>query len=254
MTNYITHWIENCNLNIQCLNELLEEKSQIQQDGKKIRKCNASFFQRVTKTGESIKRSWLCFSPTTGRLYWFFCKLFDELKKSPFADDGYFDWKHAHDRLAHHETSATHLRSLINFNNLKNKSGRIDIEIEKQIENSALYWRKVLKRVIDVIIFLSERGLAFRGSNESLGNPNNGNFLGIIELLAKYDPFLKEHIENYGNCGSGRVNYLSSTIYEELIEEIGKAVHQEIIRRLKVAKIYSVSVDGTKDIGVTKIK
>ena len=96
-------------------------------------------------------------------------------------------------------------------------------------------------------MFIGERGLAFRGTNEILESPDNGNFLGIIEFLAKYDPFLKEHIEKYGNCGSGNVNYLFSTIYEELIEEIGCAVHREIMRRLKIARIYSVSLDGTKD-------
>lgn len=66
-------------------------------------------------------------------------------------------------------------------------------------------------------------------------------------MLSEYDPFLKKHLKNHGNCGSGCVNYFSSIIYEELIEEIEKAIHEEIIRRIKVAKIYSVSIDGTKD-------
>ena len=34
--------------------------------------------------------------------------------------------------------------------------------------------------------------LAFRGSEEVLGSPHNGNFLGIFELLARRDPILKE--------------------------------------------------------------
>lgn len=105
-----------------------------------------------------------------------FCKLFDQSNKSPFAQDGYFDWKHAQDRLISHETSQTHLKSIINFNKFINVSGRIDSELEKQINDSVLYWHKVLKRVIDVIMFLGERGLAFRGDNETLGNTHNGNF------------------------------------------------------------------------------
>lgn len=26
-----------------------------------------------------------------------------------------------------------------------------------------------------------------------LGEPDNGNFLGLVELLAKYDPFLRKY-------------------------------------------------------------
>ena len=58
--------------------------------------------------------------------------------------------------------------------------------------NERSFWRNVLKRLIDIVIFLSERNLAFRGSNEILGSPQNGNFLGLFELLAKRDFVLSE--------------------------------------------------------------
>ena len=50
--------------------------------------------------------------------------------------------------------------------------------------NERRFWRNVLERLIDIALFLSERNLAFRGSEEVLGSPHNGNFLGIFELLA----------------------------------------------------------------------
>lgn len=52
-----------------------------------------------------------------------------------------------------------------------------------------------------VITFLSERGLAFRRDNETLGSVHNGNYLGILELLGKFDPFLDEHLKKYRNKG-----------------------------------------------------
>ena len=58
--------------------------------------------------------------------------------------------------------------------------------------NERRFWRNVLERLIDIALFLSERNLAFRGSEEVLGSPHNGNFLGIFELLARRDPILKE--------------------------------------------------------------
>lgn len=53
--------------------------------------------------------------------------------------------------------------------------------------------------VISTIKFFTERGLAFRGDNELIGLSSNGNFLGILELLAEYDPFLATHLKERDN-------------------------------------------------------
>ena len=65
-----------------------------------------------------------------------------------------------------------------------------------------------MKRVVDVVRFLSIRGLAFRGNHEVFGVLDNGTYLRISELMAKFDLVLKAHIENYGNKGRGSVTYL----------------------------------------------
>lgn len=76
--------------------------------------------------------------------------------------------------------------------------------------------------MISVIVCIVERGLAFRGENETLGSTRNGNYLGILELLAEYDEFLRGILETHGNRGSGHTNYLSSTICKEIVNIIGK--------------------------------
>ena len=58
------------------------------------------------------------------------------------------------------------------------------------------YWCKVLMRIVSTVKFIAERGLAFRGADEVVGSPNNGNYLGILELLAEYDTFLSA-LSNY---------------------------------------------------------
>ena len=58
-----------------------------------------------------------------------------------------------------------------------------------------IYWKEVLRRVVSVVTFLVTHGLALRGSNEVFGSEHNGNYLGCIELLAEYDPFLAKHRE-----------------------------------------------------------
>ena len=54
--------------------------------------------------------------------------------------------------------------------------------------------KNVLHRVVNIVKFLAIRGLAFRGSEEKIDSQTNGNFLGIIELISQYDPFLAEHL------------------------------------------------------------
>ena len=69
---------------------------------------------------------------------------------------------------------------------------------------------------MSVIKFLCVRGLAFRGHDEIVGSSHNGNYLGLIELISEYDPFLAQHLSVHANKGRGHVSYLSSTICEEI--------------------------------------
>ena len=48
-----------------------------------------------------------------------------------------------------------------------------------------------LKRIIDVTLFLGDRGLAFQDSSQRIGDTNNGNIFGLIELLSHCDTILK---------------------------------------------------------------
>ena len=77
--------------------------------------------------------------------------------------------------------------------------------------------------------------------NELLCSPSNGNYLGIMEL-SQLDTFLAEHICQHGNKGRGNTSYISSTIFEELIEWMGQKVLSIIIvAEIKSAKYFSIS-------------
>lgn len=62
------------------------------------------------------------------------------------------------------------------------------------MEGEKCYWCEVLKHVVVVIQFLNERGLPFCGDDEIIGSSHNGKFLGILEVVSQFDPFLVEHI------------------------------------------------------------
>lgn len=80
--------------------------------------------------------------------------------------------------MIEHETSKNHIKVLIDYTGRSQLIGRI--YLAEQMEKSVKYWREVLKRVLRA--FLSEKGLASRGDNETLGSPNNGTYLEILEL------------------------------------------------------------------------
>ncbi len=42
--------------------------------------------------------------------------------------------------------------------------------------------------------------MAFRGHSAVFGNPSNGNYLVILELISQFDSFLKAHIEKIWEC------------------------------------------------------
>lgn len=210
------------------------------------RRCTTAVFSRRAKNGELIKRSWLCYSPHTGRVYCYICKLLSPGQQK-LAGEGYCKWKHVGEKLAQHERSKQHTTNAINLVDRSNVLGRIDVLQQKEIEKNYNYWRNILQRCISVIRLLAERGLAFRGDDEVVKSSSNGNYLGVLELLADYDSFLAEHIRLHANRGSGHTNYLSSTVCDELIEMIGKDILHIIVERVKKSKYYSVSVDSTPD-------
>lgn len=226
------------------------------QDGKKIsesRKCRTSFFFKELKNNEKVKRDWLIYSPSTGKVFCFPCKLFgsNAMASNPFCTEGFNDWKHAGQSIPYNENSKEHRRCLMTFMKRSNEAGRIDSDLQVQLNKEKEYWREVLRRLVSVIKYLAARGLPFRGDTETFGHPNNGNYLGILELLSEYDPFLKDHVKRYGSAGSGQASYLSSATCDELIEIMGKRVLEEIIKEVKAAKYYSISVDSTPNVSHT---
>ena len=180
------------------------------------RYCSKSFFTRIHPlTGESAERIWLCYSPSIGKVFCFACKLLSRIT-SPFTQ-GFNAWKHADERISSHGNSQQHREAMVIMCTRKTSIGRVDCHIIQEFENQRQCWRKVIERAVSVITFLIERGLPLREKDEVIGSPSNGNYLGVMEVLSKYDSFLAQHITMFVNKGRGHTSYLSSTICEELI-------------------------------------
>ena len=149
--------------------------------------------------------------------------------------------------VSENESCKGHLEAIITLAQRGKKSGRSYHELAKQESEICGFWNQVLQRVISTIKSIAERGLAFRGDNEIVGSPHNGNYLGILELLSEYDTFLSAHIKMHANKGGGHTSYLSSTFCEEIINLMGSQVLKCIFCSIKKSKYFSVSVDSTLD-------
>ena len=89
-----------------------------------------------------------------------------------------------------HENSEDHRNYLLAYMT-RRRGLTVDSHLVNQIRKEEEYWIHVLQRVVAVVQTLAERGLSLRGSVEKFGSPYNGNFIGILELITQFDPFLR---------------------------------------------------------------
>jgi hypothetical protein len=169
------------------------------------------------------------------------CKLFSNSSTS-LLSDGFCDWRNIY-LVQSHENSVDHRTASVAYLTRK-RGSTIDCQLAEQMNNKRQYWKNVLERVVAVIITMAEHGLPFRGDKETFGSPHNGKFLGLLELIAKFDPFLVNHIKEFGNKGSGVTSYLSKTVCDEFIQIMACKVGESISDDLRSAG-YTLPKSGT---------
>ena len=58
-----------------------------------------------------------------------------------------------------------------------------------------------------IIQSLAERNLAVSGSTHTLNQPDTGNFLKEVAVMAKYDPVMKQQISRVGRGAASNFHY-----------------------------------------------
>lgn len=189
------------------------------------------------------------------------CTLFATTpKRSKLANRGFspaqFAWKMLYNKLPEHENSGEHRKSYCQWKSLQqsiNCKG-IDSGLQKQILNEAEKWKAILQRILDTLLFLASRGLPFQGNNISIGDVNNGNFLGTLELIGKYNEITREHLATVktlqlqGKNMKGQAHYLSWMSQNEFISLCGEKVFKVILEERQEAIYYGLIVDATPDV------
>jgi len=221
------------------------------------RKLTSDWFYQTLPNGEKMLRSWMVYSPSKKSVYCFCCKLFSHESFSKFdSDDGFNLWWKLNPKISDHESSPKHIENFMKWKELEINLGHgatIDKREQNILENETKTWREILFRLLDIIRFLAKQNLAFRGHREEIrsnteSTENKGNFLELVDLLAKYDPVLREHVLRIKIGKKYSTSYLSPTIQNEFIEILGNKVRKTIIEEIKKAKYFCIIFDSTPDI------
>ncbi|XP_049892032.1 zinc finger MYM-type protein 1-like [Epinephelus moara] len=101
--------------------------------------------------------------------------------------------------------------------------------------------REYMQRIVAVTSFLGKHGMAFRGHRENAASDNQGNFLEVMKLLERFDPFL----QNYQ--APSHSTYLSPNSQNCMIKCCADAVTASIVEEIKTSKMYAVMADEARD-------
>uniref|UniRef100_A0A3B3RLL1 TTF-type domain-containing protein n=1 Tax=Paramormyrops kingsleyae TaxID=1676925 RepID=A0A3B3RLL1_9TELE len=106
--------------------------------------------------------------------------------------------------------------------------------------NAMLAWAEhYIKTVAEILLFTATQNIAQRAHRESESD-NKGNFLCIMELLAKHDPIVKRKMTSQRNA-----TYLGHATQNEIIDCLAEMVRTSIISEVVQSEAFSIL---TKDL------
>mgnify|MGYP005984234073 FL=1 len=175
------------------------------------------------------------------------CILFSN-EKSLWNKNGFSDLNNLHKLIKRHSCSKAHIQAIVKEKTFAKI--RIEHSLDNQLRISHEQHnqevrknREILKRLTDVVCFLGEHELAFRDHIESESSSNKGNYVDLLNLLAKYDEPLKFHLDN-----SKVFKGTSNLIQNDLIASRGEVALKRIKTEIKDASFVAIMVDETTDI------
>lgn len=219
------------------------------------RRLTKDWFYRTLTNGEKVLRTWMAYSPAKASLFCFCCRLFENVSTpngSKFcSSDGFNTWWKLNPKVSSHESSALHIQNYYKWKELETRLQKLQTIDKKEqdiVAKEIKKWQEILIRMFDIIRFLAKQNLALRGHIENDTGTNRGNFLELVNLIAKYDPVLREHLVRSKMSGKISITYMSPQIQNEFISILGNKVRQHIIEQIKKAKYYSIIFDSTPDL------
>lgn len=135
----------------------------------------------------------------------------------------------------------------------------VDCDIAQKVDthrkSEILKNRKILRKILETVVWLGKQGLAFRGHRDSghllqdVSESNQGNFRELLRFrILSGDTELEEH---FNSCPSNAM-YTSPVIQNDLIMLCGEFIQAKIVEKVKSAKFFSILVDETTDVSTAQ--
>lgn len=213
----------------------------------------SKWYEKKTKSNFPCKRNWLVYSPNSNKMFCFPCFLFRSVSQHNYQwsdpSKGVSNFRKGLEKIVKHEKSDEHKTAereyLILRTRINNDSTIVHNLIQAE-RNKKEHNRNVLKRLIDLSLFLAKNGLPFRGHREKFSHetPNQGLFVELVKLISKYDAVLAKHLAE----SNRNETYLSCMIQNDIIKSMAHETVQLILYEIKLAKYFTIIVDSTIDI------
>ena len=183
------------------------------------------------------KFGWINVCEVTGKVFCHICQKQDVKKRlnlstkrdEAFSLKGFNSWAKAHARFRTHESSNAHREACAKLHSETQQP--IDAALQGQMTVERTRRGACLIKEIETLIFLLRQNLAIRGKDDS-----EGNFNQLLALRQKDAPMLRQWEK-----------YLSPTIQNELIEEIGNSLLRRLLSDIREAKFFGIISDETTD-------
>ena len=89
--------------------------------------------------------------------------------------------------------------------------------------------RHYLKTIAEVVLLCAKQDLALRGHREGPTSNNKGNFLEILNVVAKHDPIVQRKLTQ----GPRNATYTSGDIQNDMVDIMAKAIRNKITANVK---------------------
>lgn len=176
-----------------------------------------------------------------------------------FVNSGYRDWKHAtgkHGGFVKHDTSlkhkcarrpgVMHKHAMASWSDYKRNlvSTTSIASTLDSTRRQLVLQNRCMKSIIEVLLFCASQDVDVRGHREG-SSDNRGNFLELLDLVAKYNPVIKARLCD----GPKNAVYTSSGIQNELLHILAERVWKVICQAVRGAGFFSILADETRDAG-----
>ncbi len=195
---------------------------------------------------------WLEYSKLSDSVFCYACRHFSPPKASETVFDsklGFNNWKKATYKqggFAIHARSERHKQAMITWRDYQKavKSNAtlvnaLNKEHNKQVQEN----RDYIKTIGEILLLTATQNIAQRGHDESAESDNKGNFMAILETVAKHDKTVQKRLTSIHNA-----KYTSKGIQNEALSCLADMVRTKIIEEVKNSEVYSIMADETKDV------